>query len=80
MKGIVPIVIGVTAAMLAPLGEGQSRVPVSADAYSAADADALALEGCAVTFRAGDGAAADRATGCEEWLRSAAVSTGEERL
>lgn len=78
MKGIMPIVIGATAAMLAPIGEGQSRVPVSADAYSATDTDALAPEGCAVTFRAGNGAAADRATGCEELLRSASVR--EERL
>ena len=71
MKGIMPIVIGVTAAMLAPLGEGQSRVPVSAEA--------LAPEGCAITFRSADGATADRATGCEEWLRSAAVSGQEGR-
>ncbi len=80
MKGIMPIVIGVTAAMLAPLGEGQSRVPVSADAFSAADTDDLALDGCAVTFRAGDSATADRAAGCEEWLRSAAASGQEGRL
>ena len=79
MKGIMPIVIGATAAMLAPIGDGRSRVPVPAAAYSAADTDALAPEGCAVTFRAGNGAA-DRATGCEEQLWSAALSTGEERL
>ncbi len=71
MKGIMPIIIGVTAAMLAPLGEGQSRVPVSADA--------LAPDGCAITFGSAD-ATADRATGCEEWLRSAAVSGQEGRL
>ena len=65
MKGIMPIVIGATAAMLAPIGEGQSHVPVSADAYSAADTDTLAPEGCAVTFRAGNGAVTDRATGCD---------------
>jgi len=78
MKGIMPIVIGTVAAMLAPIGEGQSYVPVSADAYSAADTDAFASEGCAVTFRASKGAAADRATGCEDLLGS--VSTREERL
>lgn len=73
MKGIMPIVIGVTAAMLAPLGEGQSRTPVPGEAV-AASADPLATDGCAITLRSDDGATADRSTGCEQWLRSAGTS------
>ena len=91
MRGALPILVGIVAAMLAPLGSsgGQARVLVGGDAsraLRAIDAESAALEqsGCTISFLAGgDGLETDRGEGCEDLLRSTSafgIGISEERL